>query len=218
MTSADALRLNLGCGHVTPEGWVNVDGSNRAWLASRLPAVDRLLTAAGVIAPSEFIGATVYANLTREFPWADGSAAAVYMGEVLEHFTPAAGEALLRRCYRVLAHGGVLRLRVPDNARFWRHYLDEYTATRSRPRSEWTTEHSRWIEWFFRDICVEPPGRFSAKSFGHYHKWMYDDVSLIALFEKIGFREVERMPFGKSRILDIEPVEARDDLIVEGIK
>jgi hypothetical protein len=47
---------------------------------------------------------------------------------------------------------------------------------------------------------------------------MYDDVSLIALFEKIGFREVDRMPFRKSRIPNIEPVEARDDLIVEGIK
>ena len=60
--------------------------------------------------------------------------------------------------------------------------------------------------------------RFSAESFGHYHKWMYDDVSLIALFEKVGFREVDRMPFRKSRIPGIEPVEARDDLIVEGVK
>lgn len=212
------MRLNLGCGHVTPDGWVNVDGSNRAWLASTLPAVDRLLTAARLIPPSEFTGHAVYADLTKEFPWPEGSANAVYMGEVLEHFTPAAGEALLTRCYRVLAPGGVLRLRVPDNARFWRNYLDEYTATRARPRTEWTTQHTRWIEWFFRDICVEAPRRLSAESFGHYHKWMYDDVSLITLFEKIGFREVERMPFRKSRIGDIEPVEARDDLIVEGIK
>jgi SAM-dependent methyltransferase len=213
-----ALKLNLGCGHVTPAGWVNVDGSNRAWLTSRLPLVDRLLTASGLIPPSEFSGAAVYANLASDFPWPDGSASAVYMGEVLEHFTPSAGEVLLRRCHRVLAPGGVLRLRVPDNARFWRNYLEEYTATRALPRNEWTTRHSRWIEWFFRDICVEPPGRFSAESFGHYHKWMYDDVSLIALFEKVGFREVDRMPFRQSRIPEIEPVEARDDLIVEGVK
>jgi predicted SAM-dependent methyltransferase len=212
------LRLNLGCGHVTPEGWINVDGSNRAWLASRWPAVDRLLTASRLIPPSEFTGAAVYANLTRDFPWPEGSASAVYMGEVLEHFRPTDGEALLRRCYKVLGPGGILRLRVPDNARFWRNYLDEYTAIRSRPRREWNTHHSRWVEWFFRDICVEPPGRFSAESFGHYHKWMYDDVSLINLFETVGFREVERMPFHQSRIPEIKPVEARDDLIVEGVK
>ncbi len=215
---ARTLRLNLGCGHVTPEGWLNVDGSNRAWLASTLPIVDRLLTAAGLIPQSEFTGSAVYADLTKTFPWPDGSAAAVYMGEVLEHFTPSAGEALLRRCHKVLAPGGVLRLRVPDNARFWRNYLDDYSATRARPRSEWTTNHSRWIERFFRDICVEPPGRFTAESFGHYHKWMYDDVSLIELLERVGFCDVDRMPFRQSRIPDIGPVEARDDLIVEGVK
>jgi predicted SAM-dependent methyltransferase len=218
MSSAGTLRLNLGCGHVTPEGWLNVDGSNRAWLASTLPAVDRLLTRAGLTPRSEFTGSAVYANLTKDFPWPDNTASAVYMGEVLEHFTLPAGEALLGRCYRVLAPGGVLRLRVPDNARFWRNYLDEYTAVRARPRSEWTTEHSRWVEWFFRDICVRRPGRLAAQSFGHYHKWMYDDVSLIALFEKVGFREVDRMPFQKSRIPGVEPVEVRDDLIVEGVK
>jgi predicted SAM-dependent methyltransferase len=212
------LRLNLGCGHVTPPGWLNVDGSNRAWLASRFPAVDRLLTGAKLIPPSEFTGHTTYANISRAFPWPDGTASAVYMGEVLEHFTAETGEALVRRCHRVLAPGGVLRLRVPDNARFWTNYLKEYAAVRERPRQEWTTEHTRWIEWFFRDICVTKPGRFTPHSFGHYHKWMYDDVSLIALFEKVGFREVDRMPFRKSRIPGIDAVEARDELIVEGIK
>jgi predicted SAM-dependent methyltransferase len=218
MRPAGTLKLNLGCGHVTPGGWVNVDGSNRAWLASRLPAVDRLFTSIGVLPRSEFTGEAVYADLTKEFPWPDGSASAVYMGEVLEHFTPEAGEALVRRCHKVLRPGGVLRLRVPDNARFWRNYLEEYTATRARPRKDWTIEHSQWIERFFRDICVERPGRFSARSFGHFHKWMYDDLSLIALFEKVGFREVDRMTFRQSRIEDIERVEARDDLIVEGIR
>jgi predicted SAM-dependent methyltransferase len=218
MEPTHQLRLNLGCGHVTPEGWLNVDGSNRAWLASRFPAVDRLLTSVKLIPPSEFTGHTTYANISREFPWPDGMASAVYMGEVLEHFTPTAGEVLVRRCHRVLAPGGVLRLRVPDNARFWSNYLKEYAAVRERPRQEWTTDHTRWIEWFFRDICVIKPGRLTAHSFGHYHKWMYDDISLIALFEKVGFREVDRMPFRESRIPGIDAVEVRDELIVEGIK
>ena len=44
MASAEPMTyLNLGCGPVSPQGWVNVDGSNRAWLASRLPLLDGLL-------------------------------------------------------------------------------------------------------------------------------------------------------------------------------
>src|SRR5262245_32106007 len=38
------MRLNLGCGPIQPEGWINVDGSNRAWLATRFPRLDRILT------------------------------------------------------------------------------------------------------------------------------------------------------------------------------
>jgi predicted SAM-dependent methyltransferase len=138
------------------------------------------------------------------------------MGEVLEHFTLLDGTKLLRECYRVLKPAGVIRIRVPDNARFWGNYLDEFKALKQGPRSAWNTHHSRWVEMFFREICVRKPGRF--QSIGHFHKWMYDEVSLVKLLEELGFRDVNRMEFHKSRLADIERVEARDDLIVEGVK
>ena len=56
------------------------------------------------------------------------------------------------------------------------------------------------------------------RSMGHFHKWMFDDVSLILELEAIGFSEVERRAFHDSRIELIQSVEARDDLIVEGVK
>jgi len=52
----------------------------------------------------------------------------------------------------------------------------------------------------------------------HYHKWMYDEVGLILAFEQTGFVEVERKAFHESRIRDVELVETREDLNVEGIK
>lgn len=215
MTGARPLRLNLGCGHVHPPGWVNVDDSNRARLASRLPWLDRLLVAARLLPPTEFGAATVCADLTRRLPWPDDAAGAVYMGEVLEHLTREQGRALLGECLRVLAPGGVVRLRVPDNARFWANYLDEYREVRARPRDAWSPDHSRWVDMFFRDICVRPR---PLRSMGHYHKYMYDDVSLTLLLEEVGFRDVERMAFHRSRIGDVAAVETRDDLIVEAIK
>jgi predicted SAM-dependent methyltransferase len=138
------------------------------------------------------------------------------MGEILEHFTKDDGEYVLRECYRVLKETGIIRIRVPDNARFWRNYLNEYSEVRERPRTEWNPRHSRWVEMFFRDICVRKPKRF--RSFGHYHKWMYDDVSLILLLEDIGFREANRMELHMSKLPGIEKVEVREDLIVEAIK
>jgi hypothetical protein len=53
---------------------------------------------------------------------------------------------------------------------------------------------------------------------GHFHKWMYDEVSLIGAFEKAGFRNVRRRALHQSEIPDIAVVEMRDDLTVEGLK
>ena len=209
------VQLNLGCGHVQPEGWVNVDGSNRARVASRFPWLDRLLVAARLFSPTEFGATTVYADLSRRFPWRDNSVDAVYMGEILEHFTRERGLGVLGECYRVLRPGGVLRVRVPDNAQFWANYLAEYGKTREAPRSRWDLGHVRWTKMFFRDICV---AHRPLRSYGHYHKFMYDDVSLILTLEGVGFRDVDRMPFRQSRIPDVASVEVRDDLIVEAVK
>ena len=210
------MKLNLGCGPIQPAGWVNVDGSNRAFLASRLSWLNRALERSGLLAPTEFGPHIVYADLLREFPWTDGSADAVYLGEVLEHFTQVQGEHILHQCFRVLKPGGRLRVRVPDNARFWSRYLEEYERVRLLPRASWSAHHGRFIKMYFDDLCVRRPKPW--QSMGHFHKWMYDEVSLTLLFESVGFRQVERCAFHESAIAGIAAVENRDDLIIEGLR
>lgn len=207
------MQLNLGCGHIHAPSWVNVDNSNRAWLASRLPWLDKLLVTLRCLAPTEFNAQTVYANLLRRFPWADQSVEAIYMGEVLEHFTLEDGQRVLRECYRVLKPEGTLRIRVPDQVRFWSNYLREYEQTKQQPRAAWSLDHTRWTAMYFQDLCVRRPRL--GQSMGHYHKWMYDEVSLILLVESLGFHQVERQTFHQSCIADIAEVEARGELIVE---
>jgi predicted SAM-dependent methyltransferase len=209
------LKLNLGCGPVHAAGWVNVDGSRRAWVASRLPSVDRWLVRRKLWPPTEFGPTTMFTELRHRLPWADAAAEAVYLGEVLEHLTRADALRLLDECARVLRAGGVLRVRVPDNVRFWRNYLTEYDAIRARPRAEWSDAHTRWVEQFFRDIAVR---RTWVGSFGHFHKWMWDEVSLTLALGRAGFVDVERRAFLDSAIADVAAVEMRDDLIMEARK
>ena len=151
------LRLNIGCGPVQPPNWVNIDNSNRARLASRVPWLDAFLTRLGVLPPTEFNGRTRTDDVRRHLPWPSSSVTAIYCGEMLEHFTAVDGLRFLGECFRVLVPGGVLRLRVPDNYNFWKQYITEYDAVRALPRAQWTDRHSRWVEMFFQDICVSRP-------------------------------------------------------------
>lgn len=206
-------KLNLGCGHIQPQCWINVDGSNRAWLASRLNWLDRCLVAMKILSPTDFSESIMWANLLKRFPWKSGSVDVIYLGEMLEHFTKEEAEHVLRECRRVLRSGGIIRIRVPDNAAFWRKYLSEYDEMRTRPREQWNLNHTRWTLMYFDNLCVRRPRPW--QSMGHFHKWMYDDVSLILALQALGFIDATRMAFHRSRIPDIESVEERDDLIIE---
>jgi len=210
------LKLNLGCGPVQPKGWVNIDGSNRAWLASRLSVLDRLLVKLRLFPATEFNADTKFVNLTKGLPFKDHSVDFIYAGELWEHLPHEDALKLAKECHRVLAPGGVLRICVPDGPTFWAKYLEIYNREMAKPAEQRDAETlEAHTHMFFDDIAVRP--RFLG-SFGHFHKWQYDEIQLVSLLRKAGFPLAERKPFHESRIPDISTVERSDFLIVESVK
>jgi len=95
----DMLRLNIGCGHIPKQEYVNVD-------VRELPGVD------------------VIADVT-DLPFHDESVSEIYSSHLLEHFS----EEILRRVVlphwrKKLRPGGVLRTIVPDASAMIRAYVD----------------------------------------------------------------------------------------------
>lgn len=212
----DGPKLNLGCGPVQPEDWVNVDGSNRAWLASRFNWADNLLVKLKAISPTEFSSKTRYCNLFKGIPYPDNSVACVYAGELWEHFEYPDAEKLTREVFRVLKPKGVLRICVPDGAEFWGKYMSLLEEEMAKPPAQRSAKRLReHVQMFFNDICTRK--KFLG-SMGHTHKWNFDEVQLIELLENCGFSPVERRAFHDSRIPDVRKVERSDFLIVEGVK
>ncbi len=210
------LKLNLGCGPVQPEGWVNIDGSNRAWLAAKLPWVDRFLTGAGILPKTEFGAHVKFLNLLKPLPYENNSVACIYAGELWEHFEYPDAVRLTSECFRVLARGGVLRVCVPDGPAFWRRYVEIVDQMMAQPRQAREAAPLRkHIQMHFDDICTKKKW---LGSMGHTHKWEFDEVQLIDLFESQGFSSVERMPYHQSRIEGIASIERSNFLIVEGVK
>src|SRR5690606_17307485 len=205
------VKLNLGCGPVQPPGWVNVDGSNRAFLASKLSWLDQAFVKLHLLAATEFNRSTKYLNLRNGLPYRDGSVSCIYAGELWEHFEYADAARLTAECFRVLMPSGVLRVCVPDGPVFWGKYVELYNEEIAKPAD--ARDPSRLVahvQMFFDDICTR---RIFLGSMGHSHKWQFDEVQLVDMLAQAGFRPVERMKFHESRIPDVESVERSDFLI-----
>ena len=93
------LKLNLGCGTVHIDGYVNID-----------------------IRPMEAVDKVDNIKYLRSFE--KDSVNVVYACAVLEHFIRWEYKNALRRWYEILKPGGILRVSVPDFESLIEHYIE----------------------------------------------------------------------------------------------
>ncbi len=201
------LKINLGCGLAVAPGWVNVDGSLNALVAS-LPGLFHGLayrfTGAAAYYPQKvylhLLGGNVFLHhdLKYGIPFADGAVDFVYSSHFLEHLPRSDARHLLRESYRVLRPRGVVRIVVPDLA----YAISLYQQGRAE---------EMLTQYFF----VDDDDSYYAR-----HKYMYDFESLSALLAEIGFRDVRRLDYRRGQTPDLDILDNRpeDSLYVEAVR
>jgi predicted SAM-dependent methyltransferase len=198
------VRLNLGCGAVTPPAWTNVDYALGARLL-RWPLLRRL----GLF-NLEWDRRVVIHDLLKRFPWADDSVHVIYCSHMLEHFDREQGERFLRECRRVLRPDGVIRIVVPDLSVYVRRYSS------GELKAECLLEE---MDVLF-PVHRSPLKRLLAPFVSYPHKCMYDREALLRVMRKVGFECEEREPFS-SMIADIRTIELESRtthaVIAEGV-
>ncbi len=204
------MKLNLGCGACTPAGWTNVDYALGArvmkWPLIR--PINRKLR----LFDLDWDDHIVIHNLLRPFPWAEGSADAVYSSHTLEHIKREDGLRFLAECFKVLKSGGVIRIVVPDLAVIVQRY------NKGEIRAD------RFIEAL--DVLYPPASNKIKEILRPYtqypHKCMYDTPTLEAVLAEAGFTQVASRGAFDSAIEDITLIELEDRtvdaVIVEAIK
>jgi len=111
--------LNVGCGEKYHKDWVNIDQYSD--------------------------NPNVYAcNLLKGIPFSDNMFEAVYLSEVLEHFTKKDAAALIRELYRVLKTNGIIRIVVPNLEDIAKTYLEFLNKNLSNPTEESMANYD-WI-------------------------------------------------------------------------
>ncbi len=202
------LKLNLGCGLRTPDGWLNAD----YWIGARLRKTPVLGFLTKPFFKADWNDSVVLQDLTAKWQWSDNTVDVVYSSHTIEHLWREDGEHFMAEAFRVLKPGGVLRVIVPDLNRFVERYLQgEFKSTE-----------------FVKKLSVIPFSRndsWYARMFSSYfrfpHKCMYDLDDMKALIENAGF-EITSTSAENSAIEDLENIERPDRLVnaivVEAIK
>ena len=204
------VRLNLGCGHHPPEGWLNVDNSLGARLA-KFPYFNRL-NASLHIFKLQWDHRIFIHDLRKPFPWKDQSIDIIYSSHTLEHFPRQEGRHFLGECARVLKPDGIIRLLVPDLQAIISQYLNgKIPADEFIDRLMVTYDTGE--DGFWRKKLapfVRSP-----------HKCLYDASTLLNIMETFRLRMHEKKPF-ESEIEEIEDIETSERthgvVILEGRK
>ena len=204
------LKLNLGCGTTTPDGWINVDCSPGIFLA-RFPGhkpIKKLLYKMHIISDNaynaEWSPRVVYCNLIKDFPKLKfASCNIIYSSHFLEHIPKESAFKLLKRSHSVLKSKGVLRLALPDLYAEAKEYITQVEFAIQNNQEECLAN-----EKFIQHMV--------SRQKRHAHMWMYDFFSIATLLKQSGFVEIEQKDFCDSIIKNIELIENRkDSLFVE---
>lgn len=201
------LRLNLGSGPRATEGWVCLDRSPNVAL-SRFPPLKRLLRKLGLLADQHMAAwdpAVVRADV-RALPFPDSSAEAVYSSHTLEHLHLYDAKTVLQEAHRVLVHGGVLRLALPDATEAARILL---AAEAAGDLEAGLVYNESLLAHPLAPLTTSR--RFLRRTGGHVHYWQPTPLLLTAMLREAGFSEVGRKTFQEGECPDLDKIETRPE-------
>lgn len=209
------IKLNLGCGLVAPDDWINIDSSYNARLA-RYPKLKKFVGKFKIL-PRELVEIPWPENITifdirKDLPYTVNSVNYIYSSHSLEHLSRAEAKKLIRECYRVLIPGGVIRIIVPDIRASVYKYIEtiqqwDINSSHELPPLERFLE----INEMYESNLINQPFWIRAykKLYDkNTHKWAYDIQSLTYLLNTVGFKNIGERKYGESLIEDITNLDA----------
>lgn len=200
------IKLNLGCGQIRPDKWINTDSSINS-LVQKLPLGGILTKALGLRGYTSTN--MVYMNLNRRWrKFRDSSVSVVYASHLFEHLSITSRTMFLEEAQRVLIKGGTIRIVVPDMEAHARKYIQDLESScNSKPIEQflWTINLHREGQYPDGRRIHNLLGRIQA--YPHQHKYMYDRYSMSELLNSHRFVNIRLCEFGVS-----ESIEAINDV------
>jgi SAM-dependent methyltransferase len=194
-------KLNLGCGSIRPDGWVNADSSINANL-QRIPFFGKIIAA--FFSPVVYNNSNfIYLNCNKKWKFKNCSFDIVYASHLFEHLSLKSSNLFLSEAYRVLKPGGTLRIVVPDLYQLAYKYITEFDFDiNSLPSEKFMWAINMHREGQYGDISFLKSILLEIQGYPHQHKFMYDSRSLTKKMKEYNFIDFLNLSYGKSQYIN----------------
>lgn len=172
------MKLNLGGGpNWQRDGWTNLD------LAHGYDLGERLLSGFDAL-----------------------SVERIFCSHSLEHLPVDRARALLADCHRVLVKGGIIRLALPDCARFTVAFFEKDMKFFERDTLK---PHFKSARDCFINMGGNPESFDRPSTIGHY--FFYDVPLMVWMLTLAGFSNLHVSQYGKSEIAEMREIATLDE-------
>jgi predicted SAM-dependent methyltransferase len=157
---------------------------------------------------ADIIAGDIYLNAIGRIPLPDASIDLVFTEQFIEHLPQEGGLVFLREALRVLKPGGVLRQSTPDLNRLISVYLDQASGVSRQ------TVVDRHINVHRpNDAQIMPNGcqYINDQMRMWAHQFIYDEETMQAALESVGFTAVKFCSFGESSHPAMQNLERHAD-------
>lgn len=240
------LKINVGCGPIGKENWVNIDYGILAFIHKYhlQPLLRKLLRVVSLFRKNiektfspyldiKWPDNLMIHNCLKGLPFKDNEIDFIFASHFLEHLKYYEAEFFLKEVLRVLKKGGLVRIVVPDLVLLIKKYTDNdqnffkkhtYPGIAKDYEGEKTVLRGDcFVSFFFPYHTWKKQPKIIAKIFRTFvrpHLWMYDFESLADLLKKTGFKKIKKWSYRKGKMPDLKILDLHPDesLYVEAEK
>jgi predicted SAM-dependent methyltransferase len=167
LESQTTRKIQIGAGPTQHEGWLNT-----------------------TLQPLK--AGTVHLNATGTFPIPSEQFDYVFSERMIEHLPFEGGQNFIQESFRILKHGGKIRIATPNLMQIIKLYAE--------PEGDEQRAYIQWITETFMPYADMPrPSYAINRSFGGWgHLFIYDKETLQMCLERAGFEDVQWFSPGES--------------------
>lgn len=216
-------KVNLGCGPIGKEDWINIDWGILAIL-HKYSLIEKALIRLNLFPKRYNVlwprNLKLY-NCRKKLPFTDNSIDYIYASHFLEHFKKFEAERIVNDCSRVLKKGAVIRVIVPDLELLVEKYLKKDIDYFKKLNDLISFDKEKGIDFnnfLLADILMDNfyPHFYKTELIGikklmtffiRPHCWMYDYESLKYLLEASGLKNVQKKAFREGRVPDLDRLD-----------